>query len=213
MALDITKRLRRLDPARSREVRLRAVPARASGARTRRSARSRKIRPGGEAWPSRTGARGGRGRDHEGDPRVHPEQARARDLHGRGGRVAGRGCACAPTPRSARIDDKLLERLLGRSHDWNIHTDYLIRTRAPACPRALLILAKKVVRPVRPAVHGPPAQPPGADQPVPRPPAARQHPRDGARLQLELQALRHAPRSWRDACDAASRRRRRRDRL
>ncbi|HET9317549.1 MAG TPA: hypothetical protein VFQ51_18295, partial [Vicinamibacteria bacterium] len=47
----------------------------------------------------------------------------------------------------ARIDDKLLERLLGESHDWNIHTDYLIRTTRTGPSARLLILAKKLVRP------------------------------------------------------------------
>ena len=47
----------------------------------------------------------------------------------------------------ARIDDKLLERLLGESHDWNIHTDYLIRTTRTGLAARLLILAKKAVRP------------------------------------------------------------------
>lgn len=47
----------------------------------------------------------------------------------------------------ARIDDKLLERLLGESHDWNIHTDYLIRTTRTGLGAKLLILAKKAVRP------------------------------------------------------------------
>ena len=47
----------------------------------------------------------------------------------------------------ARIDDKLLERLLGPSHDWNIPTDYLIRTTRTGPSARLLILAKKMVRP------------------------------------------------------------------
>lgn len=47
----------------------------------------------------------------------------------------------------ARIDDKLLERLLGESHDWNIHTDYLIRTTRTGLSARLLILVKKIVRP------------------------------------------------------------------
>jgi len=47
----------------------------------------------------------------------------------------------------AKIDDKLLERLLGESHDWNIHTDYLIRTTRTGLAARLLILAKKAVRP------------------------------------------------------------------
>ena len=47
----------------------------------------------------------------------------------------------------ARIDDKLLERLLGESHEWNIHTDYLIRTTRTGLSARALILAKKMVRP------------------------------------------------------------------
>jgi hypothetical protein len=47
----------------------------------------------------------------------------------------------------AKIDDKLLERLLGPSHDWNIGADYLIRTTRTGLSARALILAKKVVRP------------------------------------------------------------------
>src|SRR5262250_1208715 len=47
----------------------------------------------------------------------------------------------------ARIDDKLLERLLGPTHDWNIATDYLIRTQRTGPSARLLVLLKKVVRP------------------------------------------------------------------
>jgi hypothetical protein len=47
----------------------------------------------------------------------------------------------------ARIDDKLAERLLGESHDWNIHTDYLIRTTRTGLSARLLVLAKRIVRP------------------------------------------------------------------
>lgn len=48
----------------------------------------------------------------------------------------------------AMIDDKLLERLLGPSHDWNIRVDYLIRTTRRGLPARLLLLVKKLVRPV-----------------------------------------------------------------
>src|SRR5687768_6062913 len=48
----------------------------------------------------------------------------------------------------AKIDDKLLERLLGPSQDWNISTDYLIRTTRTGPAARLLVLVKKVVRPV-----------------------------------------------------------------
>jgi hypothetical protein len=47
----------------------------------------------------------------------------------------------------AKIDDKLLERLLGPSHDWNISADYLIRTTRTGPGAKALILAKKIVRP------------------------------------------------------------------
>jgi hypothetical protein len=48
----------------------------------------------------------------------------------------------------AKIDPKLLDRLLGPTHDWNITTDYLIRTtRTGAAARALLGV-KKAVRPI-----------------------------------------------------------------
>jgi len=47
----------------------------------------------------------------------------------------------------ARIDDKLLKRLLGESHDWNISVDYLIRTTRTGPSAKLLVLAKKLVRP------------------------------------------------------------------
>jgi pyruvate kinase len=47
----------------------------------------------------------------------------------------------------AKIDDKLLERLLGPSHEWNISADYLIRTTRTGPSARALILAKKLVRP------------------------------------------------------------------
>jgi pyruvate kinase len=48
----------------------------------------------------------------------------------------------------ARIDNKLLEQLLGPSHEWNISSDYLIRTTRKGPAARLLILVKKLVRPV-----------------------------------------------------------------
>src|SRR5207245_11115486 len=47
----------------------------------------------------------------------------------------------------ARIDGKLLERLLGPTHDWNISVDYLIRTTRPGLAGRTLVLVKKLVRP------------------------------------------------------------------
>jgi hypothetical protein len=47
----------------------------------------------------------------------------------------------------AKIDGKLLERLLGPTHDWNIQTDYIIRTQRTGPSARLLILVKKLVRP------------------------------------------------------------------
>src|SRR3989475_12469957 len=48
----------------------------------------------------------------------------------------------------ARIDGKLLERLLGPTHDWNISVDYLIRTTRPGLAGRALIFTKRLVRPV-----------------------------------------------------------------
>ena len=47
----------------------------------------------------------------------------------------------------AQIDPKLLERLLGPSHEWNIAIDYLIRTTRTGPSARLLVFAKKLVRP------------------------------------------------------------------
>src|SRR5262245_35447129 len=47
----------------------------------------------------------------------------------------------------AQIDPRLLERLLGPSHDWNIAIDSLVRTARVGPSARLLILAKKLVRP------------------------------------------------------------------
>ena len=48
----------------------------------------------------------------------------------------------------ARIDDRLLERLLGPSHDWNISADYLIRSHREGISARLLVAVKTLVRPV-----------------------------------------------------------------
>lgn len=48
----------------------------------------------------------------------------------------------------ARIDPRLLRRLLGRSHDWNIAADYLIRTRRRGLLGGALVRAKRILRPV-----------------------------------------------------------------
>ncbi|HLA78087.1 MAG TPA: hypothetical protein VJU18_10960 [Vicinamibacteria bacterium] len=47
----------------------------------------------------------------------------------------------------AMIDEKLLARLLGPSHDWNISVDYRILTARSGLPARILILAKMLVRP------------------------------------------------------------------
>ena len=47
----------------------------------------------------------------------------------------------------AQIDDKLLQRLLGPSHDWNIATDYEVLTTRTGLSARLLILTKRLVRP------------------------------------------------------------------
>src|ERR687898_1617154 len=48
----------------------------------------------------------------------------------------------------AKIDPKLLDRLLGPTHDWNISTDYLIRTTRSGAAAGALLAMKKAVRPV-----------------------------------------------------------------
>jgi hypothetical protein len=48
----------------------------------------------------------------------------------------------------ARIDPRLLERFLGPGHDWNIATDYLIRTHRQGLLPRLSLLVKRLVRPV-----------------------------------------------------------------
>ncbi len=48
----------------------------------------------------------------------------------------------------AAIDPRLLERFLGPGHDWNIATDYLIRTHRPGLLARLSLVAKRLVRPV-----------------------------------------------------------------
>src|SRR5262245_32280963 len=48
----------------------------------------------------------------------------------------------------AHIDPLLLERFLRPGHDWNIATDYLIRTHRKGLLARLTVLAKRTVRPV-----------------------------------------------------------------
>lgn len=48
----------------------------------------------------------------------------------------------------AAIDPRLLERFLGPGHDWNIATDYIIRTHRQGLGPRLLLLVKRAVRPV-----------------------------------------------------------------
>lgn len=48
----------------------------------------------------------------------------------------------------AAIDPRLLERFLGPGHDWNIATDYLIRTHRHGLLPRLSLVVKRLVRPV-----------------------------------------------------------------
>ena len=90
----------------------------------------------------------------------------------------------------ARIDDKLLERLLGPSHDWNISSDYLIRTTRTGLAAKALILAKKVVRPfVR--LYTDHVLNRQAQLNLYFAHLLHNSIREGARAQLELQSLRH----------------------
>jgi len=47
----------------------------------------------------------------------------------------------------AFIDSKLLDRLLSPSNDWNISSDYLIRSHRSGIGIRLVLLAKRIVRP------------------------------------------------------------------
>lgn len=47
----------------------------------------------------------------------------------------------------AQIDARLLERLLGPSHDWNITIDYVARTTRTGPAARLLLAVKRLVRP------------------------------------------------------------------
>jgi hypothetical protein len=47
----------------------------------------------------------------------------------------------------AFIDSKLLDRLLSPSNDWNISSDYLIRSHRSGLGITLVLLAKRIVRP------------------------------------------------------------------
>jgi hypothetical protein len=49
---------------------------------------------------------------------------------------------------AAEVDPRLLERLLGPSHDWNIAPDYLVRSHREGAGARLIVLAKKLARPI-----------------------------------------------------------------
>ena len=49
--------------------------------------------------------------------------------------------------QEAQIDPRLVEALMGPSHDWNIAADYRVETTRTGPLAALLVLAKKLVRP------------------------------------------------------------------
>jgi hypothetical protein len=90
----------------------------------------------------------------------------------------------------AQIDEKLLLGLLAESHEWNIATGYTIRTTRTGPLARLLILAKTLVRPFVRLY---------TDHPLNRQAqlnlyfahVLHDNIRETARLQVELQALRH----------------------
>ena len=90
----------------------------------------------------------------------------------------------------ARIDPKLLERLLGPAHDWNIAVDYLVRTTRTGLSARLLLLAKRAVRPfVR--LYTDHLLNRQAQLNLYFAHLLHDNIRETARLQVELQALRH----------------------
>jgi hypothetical protein len=49
--------------------------------------------------------------------------------------------------QDAQIDPRLVDALLGPSHDWNVAADYAIQTTRRGAFARLLVLAKRLVRP------------------------------------------------------------------
>ena len=50
--------------------------------------------------------------------------------------------------QTAHIDPRLLDRFLDPGHDWNIATDYIIRTHRHGPAARLSLVAKRLVRPL-----------------------------------------------------------------
>jgi len=46
------------------------------------------------------------------------------------------------------VDPELLERMLAPNHNWNFSTDYTIRSHRKGAPARLIILVKRMIRPV-----------------------------------------------------------------
>ncbi len=65
---------------------------------------------------------------------------------------------------AAKIDPRLGVRLTHESHDWNIDTDYHIRTNRVGRGRHDRARGQDAGPAVRAALYRPPAEPPGADQ-------------------------------------------------
>jgi hypothetical protein len=90
----------------------------------------------------------------------------------------------------AQIDERLLVGLLAESHDWNIASGYAITTTRTGLFARVLVLAKKVVRPFVRLY---------TDHPVNRQAQLNLYfahvlhdsIKETARLQIEVQALRH----------------------
>ena len=92
--------------------------------------------------------------------------------------------------QTAHIDPRLLDRFLDPGHDWNIATDYLIRTQRTGPSARALLLAKKLVRPfVR--LYTDHLLNRQAQINLYLAHLLHNNVRETARLQVELQALRH----------------------
>ena len=50
--------------------------------------------------------------------------------------------------QTAHIDPRLLDRFLDPGHDWNIATDYIIRTHRRGVVASLSLVGKRLVRPL-----------------------------------------------------------------
>ena len=123
---------------------------------------------------------GGRGRDHVPHPREDPRAAGPRPLHRRGGRGADRAQAPGLRRRRRGSTRELLARLMARQPQLE-HLHRLPDRDPPRGPRrAAGGAAQEAGAALGAALHRPPPEPPGPDQPLPPLPRPQPRARAGA---------------------------------